>query len=250
MPLAGTAGVGYVNLRSYIATADAQLRDVFMQFRALGLDYFIVDLRYNGGGLVGTAEILGDLLGGERSTADVQLRMTHNAAKAAQDTTRNFQPTAQSVQPVRIAFLTTEATASASEVNINTMAPWVEIAIVGEDTFGKPVGQLAFDLRGCEDRLRLVSFRIENARGEGDYYDGLAATLPFACAAPDTLEQPLGSSAEGLTAAALAWLGTGACASIIPTATARTKPAGTTAPPRDPLPRNPTPAQHWLPGVN
>jgi hypothetical protein len=85
---------------------------------------------------------------------------------------------------VRIAFLTTGATASASEININTMAPWVEIAIVGEDTFGKPVGQLAFDLQGCEDRLRLVAFRIENARGEGDYYDGLAATLPFACALP------------------------------------------------------------------
>jgi C-terminal processing protease CtpA/Prc len=250
LPLAGTAGVGYLNLRSYIATADAQLRDVFMQFRALGLDYFIVDLRYNGGGLLGTAEILGDLLGGERSTADVQLRMVHSGAKAAQDTTRNFRPTAQSVRPVRIAFLTTEATASASEVNVNTMAPWIEIAIVGEDTFGKPVGQMAFDLQGCGDRLRLVSFRIDNALGAGDYYDGLAATLPFACAAPDTLEEPLGSSAEGLTAAGLAWLATGACASIIPTAGARAKPAGAAVPPRQPLPKNPSPAQHWLPGVN
>ena len=78
------------------------------------------------------------------------------------------------MRPVRIAFLTTGATASASEINVNTMAPWVEIAIVGEDTFGKPVGQLAFDLQGCEDRLRLVAFKLENARGDGDYYDGLA----------------------------------------------------------------------------
>ena len=249
LPLAGTAGVGYVNLRSYVATADSQLRDVFLQFRALGLDYFIVDLRYNGGGLVSTAEILGDLLGGERTTADVQLRMLHSAAKAAQDTTRNFRPTAQSVQPVRIAFLTSEATASSSEISINTMAPWVEIAIVGEDTFGKPVGQLAFDLQGCEDRLRLVAFKIENARGEGDYFDGLAATLPFACAATDTLDEPLGSASEGLTAAALGWLATGACASIIPTATARAKPAVAAATGRYPLPQQPSPAQLWLPGV-
>jgi len=250
LPLPGTTGVGYVNLRTYIATADSQLRDAFAQFRALGLDYFIVDLRYNGGGLVSTAEILGDLLGGDRSTADVQLRMVHSAAKATENTTRNFRPAAQSVRPVRVAFLTTAATASASEINVNTMAPWVEIAIVGEDTFGKPVGQLAFDLQGCEDRLRLVAFKLENARGDGDYYDGLAATLPFACAAPDTLEQPLGSVSEGLTAAALAWLGTGACTKVIAATTARAKPAGTSAAERYPLPKRPSPAQFWLPGVN
>ena len=250
LPMPGTTGVGYLNLRTYVATADSQLRDAFAQFRALGLDYFIVDLRYNGGGLVSTAEIIGDLLGGDRSTADVQLRMVHSAAKAAENTTRNFQPAPQSVRPVRIAFLTTGATASASEINVNSMAPWVEIAIVGEDTFGKPVGQLAFDLPGCEDRLRLVSFKLENARGAGDYYDGLAATLPFACAAPDTLEQPLGSTAEGLTAAALAWLGTGACTDLIPVTAARTKPAGASAAERYPLPKQPSPAQFWLPGVN
>jgi C-terminal processing protease CtpA/Prc len=250
LPLPGTTGVGYVNLRTYVATADSQLRDAFAGFRALGLDYFIVDLRYNGGGLVSTAEILGDLLGGDRSTSDVQLRMVHNAAKAAENMTRNFQPAAQSVRPVRIAFLTTGATASASEINVNAMAPWIEIAIVGEDTFGKPVGQLAFDLQGCEDRLRLVAFKLENARGDGDYYDGLAATLPFACAALDTLEAPLGSAAEGLTAAALAWLGTGACANVIPATTARAKPSGTSAADRYPLPKHPSPAQFWLPGVN
>lgn len=250
LPLPGTAGVGYLNLRTYVATADSRLQDAFAQFRALGLDYFIVDLRYNGGGLVSTAQILGDLLGGDRSTTDVQLRMVHSAAKAAENTTRTFQPVSQSVRPVRIAFLTTGATASASEINVNSMAPWIEIAIVGEDTFGKPVGQLAFDLPGCEDRLRLVAFKLENARGQGDYYDGLAATLPFACAAPDTLEQPLGSAAEGLTAAALAWLGTGACTSVIPATTPRAKPAGTSAAERYPLPKQPSPAQLWLPGVN
>lgn len=250
LPLPGTAGVGYLNLRTYVATADSRLQDAFAQFRALGLDYFIVDLRYNGGGLVSTAQILGDLLGGDRSTTDVQMRMVHSAAKAAENTTRTFQPVSQSIRPVRIAFLTTGATASASEINVNSMAPWIEIAIVGEDTFGKPVGQLAFDLPGCEDRLRLVAFKLENARGQGDYYDGLAATLPFACAAPDTLEQPLGSAAEGLTAAALAWLGTGACTSVIPATTARAKPAGTSAAERYPLPKQPSPAQLWLPGVN
>ena len=58
------------------------------------------------------------------------------------------------------------------------------------------------------------------------------------------------SAAEGLTAAALAWLGTGACTNVIPATTARAKPAGTSAAERYPLPKQPSPAQFWLPGVN
>jgi hypothetical protein len=50
LPLAGTSGVGYISLRSYISTADEQLRAAFTEFRAQGIQYFIVDLRYNGGG--------------------------------------------------------------------------------------------------------------------------------------------------------------------------------------------------------
>jgi hypothetical protein len=151
---------------------------------------------------------------------------------------------------VRIAFLTTEATASASEINVNSMKPWVEVAIVGADTLGKPVGQLAFDLTGCQDRLRLISFKIVNALGEGDYYTGLASTLTFACAADDTLATPLGDPNDNLTRAALGWIGSGACASVITAGPERfEKPQG--AGPAGPYPRSrqPTPVEHWLPGA-
>jgi C-terminal processing protease CtpA/Prc len=249
LPLAGTSGVGYLNLRSYIDTADPQLRQAFNQFRARGLDYFIVDLRYNGGGLVSTAELLSDLLGGDRARNDVQFALVHNADRSSQNRTRFFDARPESVRPVRIAFLTTGATGSASEISINTMAPWVEVAIVGGNTLGKPVGQLAFDLPKCEDRLRIVTFRTINALAQGDYYDGLAGTLRYACAATDTLDRPPGDATEGLTAAALEWLGTGACAALINQTSARSKPSGSpsVAPPA--LPRQPSPAQLWMPGV-
>ncbi len=249
LPLAGTAGVGYLNLRSYVGTADPQLRQAFNQFRGRGLDYFIVDLRYNGGGLVSTAELLSDLLGGGRARNDVQFALVHNADRSSQNRTRFFDARTESVRPVRIAFLTTGATGSASEISINTMAPWVEVAIVGANTLGKPVGQLAFDLPGCEDRLRLVTFRTINALAQGDYYDGLADTLRYACAATDTLDRPLGDAAEGLTAAALEWLGTGACTSLINETPARGKPSGGPSSFRTEIPRQPSPAQLWMPGV-
>ena len=246
LPLAGTTGVGYVHLRSYISTADTQLRDAFAQFDALNLQYYIVDLRYNGGGLVSVSETINNLLGGDRTSADTQFRSVYNTSKAAQNSTTRFQPLAQSVGPVRIAFLTTDATASASEMNVNAMKPWVEVAIVGGDTLGKPVGQVAFDLSGCSDRLRLIAFKTVNSANEGDYYTGLASTMRFACAANDTLDAPLGTVSDAMTRAALDWLATGACGAVIdPSATASMKTRGAGFERYVP----PSATERWLPGA-
>jgi carboxyl-terminal processing protease len=248
LPVNGTTGVGYVNLRSYISTADPQLRTAFETFRAQNVRDFIVDLRYNGGGLVSTAELLDNLLGGDRTSADTQYSFVYSANKTGQNSTVRFQPQSQSVRPVRIAFLTTDATASASEININAMRAWAEVAIVGSDTYGKPVGQLAFDLaNSCPDRLRLISFKTVNANGASDYYDGLASSMRFACAASDTLGAPMGDPADGLTQAALQWINTGACASVISTfvdGQAKTRPSS-----RYPLSRQPSAAERWIPGI-
>lgn len=247
LPRAGTTGVGYVHLRSYISPADAQLRNAFAQFRAQGITDYIVDLRYNGGGLVSTAELIDDLLGGVLFANEVQFRMVHNAARSSQNSTVRFQAQPESVSPVRIAFLTTGLTASASEINVNSMRPYRAVAIVGSNTFGKPVGQLAFDLNGCQDRLRLVSFKTVNALDEGDYYTGLAPTMPgSACAAEDTLDAPLGSVDDNLTREAMDWLANGACNTLMDTgvADARLKPHVERAPQRPSKP-----LEHWLPGV-
>jgi carboxyl-terminal processing protease len=247
LPRVGTTGVGYLRLRSYISTANAQLRDAFAQFRAQNVTDFIIDLRYNGGGLVSTAELIDDLLGGVLFANEVQFRMVHNTARSAQDSTVRFQSQPQSVSPVRIAFLTTGMTASASEINVNAMKPYVDVAIVGSDTLGKPVGQLAFDLQGCQDRLRLISFKIVNALDEGDYYTGLAPTMPgSACAAEDTLDAPLGSVDDNLTREALDWLANGACNTLMDASAvdARMKPSLERAPQRPSKP-----LEYWLPGV-
>jgi carboxyl-terminal processing protease len=249
LPIPGTTGVGYLHLRSYISTADTQLRDAFAQFRAQDVRDFIVDLRYNGGGLVSTAELINNLFGGDRTTQDVQYEVVFSPVKSAQNSTARFQPQPQSTRPVRIAFLTTDATASASEININSLKPWVEAAIVGGDTYGKPVGQLAFDLsNSCQDRLRLVTFKTVNSLGEGDYYDGIASSMQFACAASDTLAAPMNDAGDGLTGAALGWLATGACGSVIGASPSAAK-SKTSAESGMPLSRPPTAAERWLPGI-
>jgi carboxyl-terminal processing protease len=249
LPLAGTTGVGYLHLRTYVSTADPQLRSAFAAFRAQDIRDFVVDLRYNGGGLVSISELVNNLLGGDRGALDVQYSTVHRSSKANQDSITRFRAVPEATRPVRIAFLTTDGTASASEINVNSMKSWVEVAIVGADTYGKPVGQLAFDLGGtCPDRLRLVTFKTVNAQGEGDYYDGLASSMAFACAADDTLAAPLGDAADSLTDAALQWIGTGACGSVIGAMAGRAKTAA--PPPAMPLSRPASAAERWLPGIH
>lgn len=247
LPANPTVPVGYLNLRTFIATADEPLRDAYAAFRAQGIEYFIIDLRYNSGGLVSVAELIGDLNGAARADSDVYLEMRFNDRKASgNDVVRRFRPRAESVAPVRIAFITTGLTASASEIVINSLAPWVEVAIVGDDTLGKPIGQSAFDLSGCDLRLRLISFQFTNSDGQGGYYGGLASTLPFACRAEDDLGRAPGDPAESSTAEALTWLGSGACTEVLAAGGGLSKAQARS---RVPQLRRPAAAQVYLPGL-
>src|SRR3546814_16373555 len=74
------------------------------------------------------------------------------------------------------------------------MIPYLgtNMALVGTNTFGKPVGQFAFDLAACDDRLRLVAFKTENADHQGEYFTGLASVFPNTCRAHDDIFVQLG----------------------------------------------------------
>ena len=239
---------GYLNLRTFINTADTPLRNAFAQFRAAGITNVIIDFRYNGGGLVSISEEIGDLLGAARSTANVLDYTTFRPEKASNNTTRFFAPQPQSIAPTKIAFIGTGGTASASELTINAQIPYLgaNVALIGTNTYGKPVGQIALDNAACDDRLRVIAFATQNANRVGDYYDGLAAVVQSSCQATDDLTHPLGDPQEASTRAALNFLQGVGCTRI--TAGEVTAQAAGTAR-RDLLtPDRPTTQQRETPG--
>ncbi len=212
----GGRQVGYLNLRTFIDTADPDLREAYLAFRNAGVTELVIDLRYNGGGLISIAELMGDLMGEGRG-GQVFDRITFRPSKASENTTYLFSPTPQSIQPMRIAFIGTSSTASASEMVINGMQPYLAanaMALVGDNTFGKPVGQIALDNAPCDDRLRAVALQVENADGNGDYYTGLAATVPNSCRAQDDITHQLGDPDEAMIAVALDFLAGRSCTPI------------------------------------
>ena len=214
----GGKKVGYVNLRTFIDTAEDDLRTAYADFRAQGIDEMIVDFRYNGGGLVRTAELMGDLMGRGREGQTFSLT-TFRESKSENNSRELFEAVAQSIRPTKIAFIGRGGTASASELVANSFIPYLgnNTALIGANTFGKPVGQIGLDREECDDRLRVVAFQSENARGEGEYYTGLASVFPVTCQAGDDITAQLGDPREASVAEALGFLRGESCTAILGT---------------------------------
>ena len=224
---------GYVQLRSFVSAAEDPLRTAFVFFKSQGVQSVVVDLRYNGGGSIDTALVLADLLGqGLVGKQMFQLQPNGNFAAL----TASFGSEADGGSFQRVAFITTSATASASELVANALDAYpsvVPIAYVGAETYGKPVGQRVFDLPGCSTELFLVSYRLINAAGVTDYYGGLPAApqngIPGSygplCGAADDLTHAQDSPDESSTAAAVYFAQNGSCPPA-PAAAARARAAG------------------------
>jgi C-terminal processing protease CtpA/Prc len=204
----GGKKVGYVNLRTFIGPADPALRSAFSQFKAQGINQVVVDFRYNGGGLVSIAELMNNLLLGQRTSADVLSYTVFRPSKASNNDTEFFAPQPQSIASMKIAFIGTTSSASASESVMNSTLPYLgaNAALIGTNTFGKPVGQIALDRAQCDDRLRVIAFATQNASKQGDYYTGLASKFQSTCKAPDDLTRQLGDPQEGSIKSALDFL--------------------------------------------
>src|SRR5690606_41946927 len=131
--------------------------------------------------------------------------VTFRDSKANENETYAFRAQPEAIAPTRIAFIGTGSTASASEMVINGMVPYLgaNMALVGSNTYGKPVGQIALDRPECDDRLRAAAIKLENADHQGEYYNGLASPGPNTCRAHDDSPHQLGAPNDAETRLAL-----------------------------------------------
>lgn len=197
--------VAYMNFRNFVQPSYSALSSAFTQFRSLGVRDLVLDLRYNGGGLIDVAVALGSLIGGAITDGQVFTELRHNARDASRNQTFRFRNEASRLDLPRLLVITTRASASASELVINALRPFIPVVVVGDTTYGKPVGQNAVTF--CDQVLAPVTFATLNARGEGNFFDGIAADCPAA----DDLDRQLGDPAEASFATALAYIRTGTC---------------------------------------
>jgi carboxyl-terminal processing protease len=216
--------VGYLFFYNFVRPSFDALDEAFASLKAAGANELVLDLRYNGGGLVDVAVHLASLIGGARTNGQVMMTYTHSGRAVVLNKVTRFENPAQALTLNRLFVITTGSSASASELVINALKPYMPVAVIGSTTYGKPVGAYGFSF--CDKVLAAISFSLRNANDEGDYFTGIAPT----CAAADDPTHFLGEPAEGSFAEALNYMRTGAC-SATADAAARTQRA-MWAPPR------------------
>jgi C-terminal peptidase prc len=197
--------VGYLFFRNFVQPSFEALDSAFAEFLAAGVRDVVLDLRYNGGGLVSVAQHLASLVGGKRTEGRIFAEFSHNDENSYRNVTLRFEPSARALTLSRLFVITTRSSASASELVINALSPYIPVIAIGDTTYGKPVGQ--YGITFCDKVLYPVAFSLRNADGEGDYFGG----LPPTCAAADGVDRPLGDASEASLAEALAFVRTGAC---------------------------------------
>ena len=201
----GPNRVGYVFFRNFVRPSTAALDAAFADLVAQGATDLVLDLRYNGGGLVEVAQHLAGLVGGAGTSGQVFVEFRHNDKNESRNTSYVFESLPSALDLPRLVVIQTGGSASASEAVVNGLRPYMQVTTIGSRSFGKPVGQYGFEF--CEKVLFPVAFLVANAHGEADYFDG----IPADCAADDDLDHPIADTAEASLAEALFFLRRGRC---------------------------------------
>ncbi len=186
--------VGYMVLNSFIEKTSDELYQAFQELSSENLNDIIIDLRYNGGGMLSKAKETADYVISQGDIGKIFAQLMHNDKKEDMNSSHKLEEDSLSLSMnlSRVYFITTQATASASEALINGLKPFLDVYLVGLDTHGKPVGMYAFYDNQRHYAFLPVCFRVANANEESDYYTGIPADAEV----PDDLAERFGSKEE------------------------------------------------------
>lgn len=220
--------MGYIVFNSFTdldKNAKAYLEPAFTSFTTAGITDLVVDLRYNGGGSVATAEYLSNLIVPTAKTNTLMyteyfndklqnnkypllakkfgidvvkypnvFKAAYNQNKFAKEGTLNIN---------RVFFIVTGSTASASELTINNLIPEMNVQLIGTTSYGKPVGFFGIIIGAYQ--YYTPEFETKNSAGQGGYYAGMtpgSATYP-GVQAYDDVTHDFGDVNEALLAKAI-----------------------------------------------
>lgn len=207
--------VGYMAYHQFTQYSTWQLGIAVANMAAQGVGEFVLDLRYNGGGSVGTSRDLASMLSGSQTDGAVYARLKYNSRHPELASDIPFMTAGQRFMPPveglkRLLVITSPGTASASELLINGLRPFMKVVLIGDTTYGKPYG---FNPRSdCGTTYNAVNFEATNSQDVGGYSDG----LPADCIVADDLDHQLGDTQERRLKEALNYIATGRCSAQAP----------------------------------
>ena len=201
--------VGYLSYNQFIVDYNDSLVNVFQQFKNDGINDLVLDLRYNPGGSISTAILLASMIApaavvNEESIFSQMIwndEITELIRKEEGEESSNLL-SRFIIPPVnldlnRIYILITSNTASASELIINCLDPYMEVILIGEtNTTGKYVGSITVhdEAKSGNWAMQPIVTKTANAQGISDYADGFAPHYTI----EDDFSAPLGTLSEDM----------------------------------------------------
>jgi len=195
----GDKKVGYLMYNAFTASFDNQLNQAFGQFQSAGITHLVVDLRYNSGGSVTSASRLASMITGQfngqifaqqqwnqkvmdffndSNPEQIINRFTNSLGNGTAINSLNLQ---------KVYFITSNRSASASELLIHNLKPYIDVTVVGNTTTGKNVGSIVlydsptFGTQNRNPRHRYamlpIVLRIADKNGDGEYANGIAPQI-------------------------------------------------------------------------
>jgi carboxyl-terminal processing protease len=214
--------IGYLMYNGFYPDYDIKLNEAFASLKAKGITDLVLDLRYNSGGSIQSSTRLASMITGqftgkvfskERWNDKVNSYFESEDPDALKNLFVNkIEDTPlSSLNLTKVYVLTTNSTASASELVINGLKPYIEVIQIGDVTTGKSVGSITIydsPTFGRENRnpkhhyaMQPIVLKIVNADDFGDYFNGL---IPNYTVQENILDLGvLGSASEPLLSTAI-----------------------------------------------
>lgn len=194
----GSHKIGYLMYNGFYPGYDDKLNQAFGELKSQGITDLILDLRYNGGGAVTSAIRLSSMITGQFDT-QIFAKTQFNAKWMKDLTSEDMEglnyrfvnnidgKPLNSLNLTTVYIITTASTASASELVVNGLKPYINVVQIGETTTGKNVGsytiydsETLFTKKGINRNhkyaMQPLVFKISNSAGFGDYQQGLQPT--------------------------------------------------------------------------
>ncbi|WP_372757910.1 S41 family peptidase [Mariniflexile sp.] len=190
--------VGYLMYNGFTANYDSQLNTVFGEFKANNVKHLVLDLRYNSGGSVNSAILLssmitgqfnGDIFSKEQWNTEFQAAIENEDPELLINrfTNTNKGTALNSLNLSKVYVLATKSSASASELVINSLDPYINVMHIGDYTTGKY--QASTTLYDSEDfgreganpshtyAMQPLIYKSSNKVGKTDYFNGLTPDI-------------------------------------------------------------------------
>ena len=163
---------GYLVFDEFITPSSGELETAFGFFAQQNTTDLILDLRYNSGGIISVAVELASYISGLAAT-NVLVKSDYNDKHRDENGSLFFEQMPYTLRLSRLVIISTRETASASEIIINGLKPYLNVTLVGDTTNGKPTGMNLWTYSNTFV-FAPITFKLVNKNNQGDFFDGFA----------------------------------------------------------------------------